>query len=389
MPPCRRRSDRAPWWLENADPRPLFRVNLRAMDTPRSLDPARTRPCSLGPLGAAGRRWLALATASAVSLQAGSTWAQSPPAPSAGDVASADGSVRLFREGRQLLNDGRFAEACEKFDASLRLKRSPGTLLNVGNCLQTRGELTGALQVFEEALSKAQAEPDAQKAEAWSSAARREIASIEPRLARVIVSPPSAAGVRVALDGRALGRFGEPMPLDPGSHRLSASADGKASFERSLELSEGQTETVELPELTPLAPPAPPPPAATPAIAAGSEARGVSEPAPTSGGTPRAPVWIAGVGGVVLLAGVITGGVAAKQASDLKRECPDKTCEGDLSPRDSVHGTAVTADVLMATGLAGVAVGAIWLLLADGSDTPAVAAACDLQSCGASLRGSF
>jgi len=318
----------------------------------------------------------------ALALQAGAAHAQAPAVPGSSE-APGDASVQLFREGRTLLNKGRFAEACEKFSASLELRRSPGTLLNVGNCIQSSGNLTGALQVLEEALALAQSDPDPQKAEAWAAAAREEIADMERRIPQVLVNRPLAAEVRVALDGRELTLFREPVRLNPGPHRLVASAEGKVSFERSFDLVEGQTQAIELPELA--AKPAPPaPPAATAAATARSETSGMSE-----NETSKVPLWIAGIGGVVLLGGAITGGVAAKQASDLKHECPNHLCEGDLSLPESAHRTAVAADVLMAVGAAGVLVGVTWLLLGDDSDAPALAATCAPEGCSASVRGSF
>ena len=41
----------------------------------------------------------------------------------------------LFREGKALGTDGKIAEACPKFEASLELDRSLGTLLNLADCL--------------------------------------------------------------------------------------------------------------------------------------------------------------------------------------------------------------------------------------------------------------
>src|SRR5690349_7448647 len=104
----------------------------------------------------------------------------SAPAESAEPASDVTTSIELIREGRTLLAEGRAEEACAKFRESLALRRSPGTLLNVGNCLEASGDLTGAFSIFEETLSLARAEPDPQKSGVWSSAARAELDALGP-----------------------------------------------------------------------------------------------------------------------------------------------------------------------------------------------------------------
>lgn len=300
------------------------------------------------------------------------------PAP-AGDAAL---SVELFREGRQALAQGHVAEACDKFRASLALRRSPGTLLNVGNCRVSSGDLTGAASAFEETLTLAQAAGDAKKTEAWSRAARAELDALAPRIPRLVVAPPSASDVRVELDGRPFQAFGVEQRINPGQHRLLATAPGKPRVEHRFELAEGRQLVLELfpteAEAESTSVPAPEP-----------------EPAPValddspSGGSELLPWSVLGVGGAVLVAGGVTAAIAANKASALSRECPEHLCEGDLSAPESARNTAVTADVLMAVGLVGVAVGATWLMWPEDDTTPSLSASCSGDGCSAALRGSF
>jgi hypothetical protein len=191
-----------------------------------------------------------------------------------------------------------------------------------------------------------------------------------------------------------LPKFGEPLRLDPGRHRLEASAPGKRSFERDVELVEGQAEVIQIPELEAMPPelPASVPPAAR-AFPAPSAAVVPPEHVPAL--EPRRalskllPWSIIGVGGAVFVGGAVTGAVAAQMTSDLKKECRDKMCEGNLSARDRAHTTAVVADVLMLTGLVSVAAGTAWLLMADDGSSPSVAAACSSTTCGAAVSGRF
>jgi hypothetical protein len=331
---------------------------------------------------------LALGTLASSVASAPSLWAQD-------EQVATDASTQLFREARQLLNKGRFAEACEKFRASLELRRSPGTWLNVANCLAAEGKLVGALEAFEAALSLASNNPDADKVAAWTAAAREDMAALEPRIPRLTVPAAPEAALRVTLDGQPLPKFGEPLRLDPGRHRLEASAPGKRSFERDFELVEGQAEVIQIPELESMPPelPVSVAPATQASPAAPGAALAVPERAPDVEPT-RAPSmvlpWsIIGVGGAVFVGGAVTGVVAAQMTSDLKDTCPSKMCPGDLSAPDRAHTTAVVADVLMVTGLVSVAVGTAWLLMADDGSSPSVAAGCSSTSCGAAVSGRF
>src|SRR5262245_61703658 len=77
-----------------------------------------------------------------------------------GDEARAD---ELFFEGRRLLEAKQYDQACDRFRQSLALKRSPGILLNVGDCLVRENAPAAALDTFEEAQASAELAPDSAK----------------------------------------------------------------------------------------------------------------------------------------------------------------------------------------------------------------------------------
>src|SRR3954468_3549725 len=54
----------------------------------------------------------------------------------------------LFRQGRQLMSEGKTAEACEKFGASERMDPSSGTLLNLADCDAKSGKSASAWAEF-------------------------------------------------------------------------------------------------------------------------------------------------------------------------------------------------------------------------------------------------
>jgi hypothetical protein len=299
-----------------------------------------------------------------------------------------DPSAALFREARFLLNKGRFAEACEKFRASLALKRAAGTLLNVANCQEGDGDWAGALASVEAALGLAVREPDQRKSSAWMAAARDEIAALEPRIARVVVHVEGAVAPAVTLDGAPLVELDAPLRLNPGPHTLEAAAPHRKPFLRELELVAGQTESVVIPELTLDAPPSAVGEAAP--LVARDEAAPATTTLPSTAEPSTAVPWaLVGVGGAVFVGGAITGLVAVERTSELESDCPDKACEGDLSARDRAETTAHVADVLMAAGLVTGGIGVVLLLTGESPPATPVALGCGPGSCAIDWRGTF
>src|SRR5690242_3308720 len=75
-------------------------------------------------------RALPLAVAAAALIAAPAARAQGT------DPAAAQG---LFDEAKQLVAQGRIAEACPKFVASFKLDPKPGTAVNLADCLERSG----------------------------------------------------------------------------------------------------------------------------------------------------------------------------------------------------------------------------------------------------------
>jgi hypothetical protein len=267
-----------------------------------------------------------------------------------GAASDPDRSAQLFREGRELLARGALDEACRKFDASFELRRSPGTLLNIARCRTRAGDLLAALQAYRAALELSSQQPDPEKGQLWSAAAQTEIEALEPRLALLAVRV-SHEGVSVHVDERPVSARGE-IRLNPGSHRVRASAPGKRTLELGIELSEGQRLTLTVPPLgddaaapspasPPVSPPAPP---------------GVS-PSAQSGVSPKQhdfswqlPLLIGG--GALFASGAVFGVLATKLVSAPDFDSPAES--------DRARSLALIADVLMGTGAVAIGFGIAW-----------------------------
>jgi hypothetical protein len=254
---------------------------------------------------------------------------------------------RLFAEGRKLAVAGRCEEAIEIFKKSLTEEPSVGGLLNMGDCEARLGQVVAARRSFERAEQLAR-RTDPERAE---EAVRRQV-GVEQRIASIRVRVVDAS-VDVLVDGmHALP--GEIVALDPGEHRVSASAPRKISRTITVALREGEKErTVEIPALD-------------------------NEPtlAPQPVVVVRPPVqrsaWpyvLGGIGVGALALGGVGGGVAIGARSDIDAACPDyPACPNDrLADVKEAEGRAkdwaTLSTISVTAGVALVAGAVVWLLL--------------------------
>jgi hypothetical protein len=174
------------------------------------------------PLNAPARRWVARGAAALWLV-----WA--PPA--LADASPKIVAEQLFTEGHGLLERGDVAVACEKLNESERLDPAGGTALLLGICLEQQSKLASAWATLRSA--RAMAIRDGRRDRV--GVADEHLRDIEPRLAHVTVTVAPAAtlpGLVVTLDGVELdpAARGVPIPVDPGSHELRATAPGHVPF---------------------------------------------------------------------------------------------------------------------------------------------------------------
>jgi hypothetical protein len=161
----------------------------------------------------------------------------------AGDPA---GAQVLFDEGKKLMNDGRWAEACPKLEESEKLDPGMGTEFNLAVCYEHVGRTATAWAMYLGVASSARASGQA----ARERVAREHAAAIEPRLIKMaIVVRAGDEGLRVTRNGIEVGRgqWGTMMPVDPGDQRVTAGAPGKRTWEKTVRATNGAT--IEIPVL--------------------------------------------------------------------------------------------------------------------------------------------
>jgi len=153
----------------------------------------------------------------------------------------------LFDAGRALLAEGKPAEACQRFEAVLKLEpEDVGATLNLGLCNELRGRLATALRWFRRAQVHA-SELKLAETEAAAKAKTSAIAERVPTL-KLVVAP----GLHATLDGTPVDDIElARVEVDAGHHVITA-----GPVTRAIDIADGERQTVEL------ALPKPPPPAA-------------------------------------------------------------------------------------------------------------------------------
>lgn len=153
----------------------------------------------------------------------------------------------LFDQGRALMDQKRYPEACTKFAESQRLDPGGGTLLNLAVCHEAEGKTATAWLEFREALGLANRDQRKDRIDL----AQEHIDGLAPRLVKVLIVVPDKLRARapeVTLDLARVpaAAWGTPVPVDPGEHHLGVLFDGELAWGRSFVASEpGRTYEVD------------------------------------------------------------------------------------------------------------------------------------------------
>lgn len=241
----------------------------------------------------------------------------------------------LYQQGKSLMDQKKYDEACPKFAESHRLEPATGTLLNLASCNEARGKLATAWAQYNDAVIAARRDNREDRVQF----ARERIAAIEPKLAHVTISVPAEVeveGLEVRFDGQVLGKaaWGVPAPTDAGKHTIEVSAPTKKPWSQSIQLGDAEQKALQIPVLDD-APVDTSEPAFTPVTQPPTQDRMETDrPVPTG-------VWIAG-GTTVLLA--IGAGLSGVLYLDKRSTYEDENADpqSSVSKRDDARDEART-----------------------------------------------
>jgi hypothetical protein len=266
-------------------------------------------------------------------------------------------------EGVQLADAGKCPEAIEKLQRAEALHHAPTILDRLGECQVNVGEIVEGTENLNSVVRE-QLAPNAPKVfHDAQDRAQKALTAAMPKIAHLVIRiTPADVKASVAVAGKAVpaALLGAERPTDPGTHQVTATAEGYKPASATITLAEGGHQDITLLlEKDPTALAALP--AATTPPAAGTG----SEPPPEPGAKKsNTPAYVAfGIGAAGLVVGSVTGALAFSKASD----CPDKVCPTQ-DKLDSAKSMATVSTISFGVGLAGVAVGTILLLTNNKSE---------------------
>jgi tetratricopeptide (TPR) repeat protein len=274
----------------------------------------------------------------------------------------------LFDEGRASMARQDYTQAIAKFEQSQQLDPAVGTLLNLAECYAALGRTASAWSMYRDAASLARSRKQPER-ERYAS---RKAQELEPRLSRLelLIKPEArVAGLSISRSGVPVpeGLWGSAFPVDPGPQRIEATAPGRSTWTRDVEVGSNVSSVqVEVPVLEPAGAPASATPSEDPEarVLTSATAAPAATDAPATGSTSALPTlgWIAiGAGAVTAGAGVFFYANGRSKISDAN--CPDETCVRGVGDK-ALHDDGRAHERLgIGLGIAGVAVAATGVVL--------------------------
>ena len=290
----------------------------------------------------------------------------------------------LFRQGKDLMAKGKYAEACAAFDASQKLEGSTSTVLNEAACREKNGQLATAWGLFLDAERQTRGATDPAGKQMHDIAVDR-AGKLEPRLSTLAIDIPDdvkIGGLEILRDSDVVdpGAWNKTLPVDGGTYRITARAPGNAEWTTTVSVNpERDAKVVDIPKLKaadlgkPVPAPAPAPlPDAQPApVKLGP----TTTDAVVTESAPSRATWVpyaVGGGAVALLGGALAFEHGAESTFDQAKAERDRSKQ--LSLWNSANTERYTAEAFAIGGVAAASV-AVWLYLRDRNTGHGVAVA--------------
>jgi hypothetical protein len=276
-------------------------------------------------------------------------------------IAEKNLADQLFRDAIKLMEDGKLDVACPKFAESYRLDPVGGTQFNLAMCHELAGRYATALALFNEVAVRSKKEGRVERLQKCKD----HIAAIEPKVSRVSVAPSKEAdvpGLEVALDGVVLARaaWQTEVPVDPGPHKVTATAPGKRGWETTITIGAvADKQTVSVPALRDL--PVSP--------LAGAKDRPVA--VETSSGTRMVGLVVTGIG----IVSVGTSAFLALRAQSLRSDAEALHASGDVTAfdrNDQANRASLFAKITLGVGVVAAGAG-LYLIVRSPTESKGVA----------------
>lgn len=165
------------------------------------------------------------------------------------DPAPETDADALFAQGKAALAAQDYGKACPLLAESYRVDPATGSLLALAYCHESEGKLASALSAYRQVMVRSQAEGRRDRERA---AQERETALAQQVSTLTLRSDANQQGLEITLDGVALdlSSLDRPIPIDGGTHTVSATAPNRSPWSLELILAAaGDHQVVTLPSL--------------------------------------------------------------------------------------------------------------------------------------------
>ncbi len=265
---------------------------------------------------------------------------------------------QLYGQGLAQEAAGDWAGALATFNQVGRIRMSSPVRFHIARCQENLGRLNEALGGYR--LAEYEVEHAAQKNEELLGEIRTAREGLEARIPKLVIERGiGAETLKIELDGVALGpaKVGREVSVDPGPHSVTGVLSDGRRFNRTVEVSEGQTSRLRLdvPEEYRAAPQ----PAAGPS-SGGSGDTTLDTAAPSQSVLP----WVlTGIGAASLAASGVFFLLKNQAEDELAEGCLGKVCPDTLESTERRGRTYATlTGVTLGVGVVGVGVGTVMLL---------------------------
>lgn len=140
-------------------------------------------------------------------------------------------AAALFDQGRDLMDAGKYDEACERLAESQKLDPAGGTLMNLAECRNLQGRTSSAFVLYGEALAFARRDRRDDRIEICQTA----LSQLRPRLAyvKIAVREPNTPGIVVRMNGVVVPALAweSELHVDPGVVVVRAEAPRRTPVE--------------------------------------------------------------------------------------------------------------------------------------------------------------